>query len=60
MAEKITELIIIVAALILACQVWYQQGYLSALKDVRKMLNDNRKEQERDSPTSLTAYCTSA
>lgn len=45
MAEKITEWIIIVTALILACQVWYHQGYLSALKDVRKMLNDNRKEQ---------------
>ena len=46
MAEKITVWIIIVAAFILACHVWYYQGYLSALKDVRKMLDDNRKAQE--------------
>lgn len=44
--DKITIAIIIVASIILACLVWYHVGYVAALKDVRKMLNDNRKEQE--------------
>lgn len=38
--DKITIAIIIVASLILTCRVWYYGGYIAALKDVRKMLND--------------------
>ena len=41
--DKITIAIIIVASLILTCQVFYYGGYISALKDVSKMLNDNSK-----------------
>lgn len=41
--DKITIAIIIVASLILTCRVFYYGGYIAALKDVRKMLNDNRK-----------------
>lgn len=44
--DKIFIAIIIVASIILACRVWYHEGYISALKDVRKMLNDIRKEQD--------------
>ena len=40
--DKITIAIIIVASLILTCRVWYYGGYIAALKDVRKMLNDIR------------------
>lgn len=46
--DKITIAIIIVASIILACRVWYHEGYIAALKDVRKMLNDNGKEQDDD------------
>ena len=46
--DKITIAIIIVASIILACLVWYHVGYVAALKDVRKMLDDNRKEQSYD------------
>ena len=41
--DKTAIAIIIVASIILACLVWYHEGYVAALKDVRKMLNDNRK-----------------
>lgn len=44
--DKITIAIIIVAYFILACRVWYHEGYKAALKDLMKMLNDNRKEQD--------------
>lgn len=44
--DKTAIAIIIVASIILACRVWYHEGYTAALKDVRKMLNDNRKEQD--------------
>ena len=43
--DKITIAIIIVTSFILACRAWYYEGYTAALKDVRKMLNDNRKEE---------------
>lgn len=45
--DKISVAIIIVASIILLCRVWYHEGYMSALKDVRKLLNNNRKEQEQ-------------
>lgn len=41
--NEIAVPIIITASIILACRVWYHEGYVAALKDVRKMLKDNRK-----------------
>lgn len=46
MTEQITKAIIVLASLIIACRAWYFQGYIDALKEVRKMLKEARKEQE--------------
>lgn len=45
--DKFVMLCIVMAALVVVCRVWYDEGYLAALKDVRKMFKDGRKEHQK-------------
>lgn len=41
--DKFVMWCIVMAAFVIACRAWYYEGYLAALKDVRKMFKDGRK-----------------